>query len=78
MKQIILLIMLMFLLAGCGIYDKKSIVLKCIDGKIYMNVYTESFVAKDEYIEYPVNLQLSNVLYLDKYDKPMKCIEEIK
>lgn len=75
MKQIIL-IMLMFLLAGCGIHDKKSLVLKCIDGKIYIDVYTKSFVTRDEYIKYPVNLYISNVLYLDKNDKPMKCIEE--
>lgn len=78
MKQIILLIMLMFLLVGCGIHDKKSIVLKCIDGKTYIDVYSARLVAKDEYIKYPINLEKSNVLYLDENDKPMKCIEEIK
>lgn len=78
MKQILILIMLLFLLTGCGVHDKKSIVLKCIDGKTYIDVYSARLVTKDEYIKYPVNLQLSNVLYLDENDKPMKCIEGMK
>ena len=75
MKKILVLMVVVFLLSGCNMYQQRTIVLNCIDGKVYIDIYAKGVSNKSENIKYPENIEYKNVLYVDDNNQPMKCIK---
>ena len=73
MKYLILVIT-MVIFSGCGIYEKRSIILSCEHGEIYFKWYTEKFVSESQDIIRNENLTTSGFYEVD--GKRLKCVED--
>lgn len=75
MKKILLVLFIIGLFfSGCGINDKTTIKLNCIDGKIYVDIYKATFVDSEENIELKKYQKRDKSLYFNDDGTNVKCI----
>lgn len=76
MKNIILLVTILIVFAGCDLAKtKQSLLLECEEGKVIVNWYIANMVSYDLDIKQPKYL-ITSGFYRDDKGNYMKCVKE--